>query len=144
MTVTFRRTLRFRRLASAPTQRPLLVEEPALPELATPFAILYGPDDRLRTWLRAGQAFAAGCLAAASLGVSIRPLTDAIENVGTRENIRQFATRAGLSRPDHASRPAHHRADGVAGGRCPGPSFRWAPQVGSFRTVCSVLAGTRS
>jgi hypothetical protein len=79
----------------APTQRSRLVAEPAPPELATTFAILYGPDDRLRTWLRAGEAFAAGCLATANLGVSIRPLTDAIENAGTRENIRQLLPEPG-------------------------------------------------
>lgn len=64
--------------------------EEAAPWPDTTFAVLYGPDNRLRTWLRAGEAFAAGCLATVNLGVSIRPLTDAIENTGTRENIRRL------------------------------------------------------
>ncbi|MGA5302461.1 hypothetical protein ACPCHT_21210 [Nucisporomicrobium flavum] len=70
--------------------RPSSADDPTVPTMDTAFAILYGPDDRLRTWLRAGEGFAAGCLATAGLGVSILPLTDTMENAGTRENVRQL------------------------------------------------------
>jgi hypothetical protein len=100
----------------ASTRRPLPVEEPILPELDTTFAVLYGPDDRLRTWLRAGEAFAAGCLATANHGVSIRPLTHAIEHAGTRENIRRLLPGPGCPYLIMQVGPPQHRAGSVASG----------------------------
>ena len=62
----------------------------APPEQEAVFAILYGHDDGPSTWLRAGEAFGAGCLAVADLEVSILPLTDAIRDAGARENVQRL------------------------------------------------------
>jgi hypothetical protein len=73
----------------APFLRPSTAEN-AAPEQNAAFAILYGHDDRPSTWLGAGEAFGAGCLAVADLEVSILPLTDAIRDAGARENVQRL------------------------------------------------------
>jgi hypothetical protein len=69
---------------------PLAGGDVELPEQHTVFAVLYGLDDRLVTWMRAGEAFGAGRHAAADLRVSILPLIDAIEDADSRENVRRL------------------------------------------------------
>jgi len=78
----------------APRRRPSPAGA-APPDQHVVFAILYGRDDRPSTWLRAGEAFGAGCLAAADLEVSILPFTDAIKNAGARENVQRLLPGAG-------------------------------------------------
>jgi hypothetical protein len=70
-------------------------EDTRPPEQHAVFAILHGHDDRPSTWLHAGEAFGAGCLAAADLRLSILPLTDAIRDTDTRQNIRRLLPGAG-------------------------------------------------
>jgi hypothetical protein len=73
-----------------PGLRPSATEKTGVPKQNAVFAILYGRDDRPSAWLRAGEAFGAGCLAVADLEVSISPLTDAIVNAGARGNVRRL------------------------------------------------------
>ncbi|MEV4280053.1 Acg family FMN-binding oxidoreductase [Actinoplanes xinjiangensis] len=61
------------------------------------FAILYGPGDEDLDWLRAGEALSAAWLKATELGLSVVPLSVAIEVTVTREAVRQLLS--GLGHP---------------------------------------------
>jgi nitroreductase len=78
------------------------------------YAILYGDDDTPVSWLRAGEALSAGWLEATELGVSVLPLSAAVEVVRTRHVLRRLLAnvgypylvlRLGLADPDHAGPP---------------------------------------
>jgi hypothetical protein len=82
---------------------------------AASYAVLYGDDDEPESWLRAGEALSAAWLAALRQGVSLVPLSVAIEVPATRMALRgvlagtgwpYLAMRLGLADPVHAG-PAH-------------------------------------
>jgi len=81
---------------------------------AAVYAILYGDDDTPESWLRAGEALSAGWLEATELGVSVLPLSAAVEVVHTRHVLRRLLAnvgypylvlRLGHADPDHAGPP---------------------------------------
>ncbi|MEV4538758.1 nitroreductase [Asanoa sp. NPDC049518] len=61
------------------------------------YALLYGDDDEPASWVRAGEALCAVWLAAVDKGVSLVPLSGAIEVTTTREALRRML--AGMGRP---------------------------------------------
>ncbi|WP_090802917.1 Acg family FMN-binding oxidoreductase [Asanoa ishikariensis] len=61
------------------------------------YALLYGDDDQPASWLRAGEALGAVWLVAVGKGVSLVPLSGAIEVTTTRETLRRML--AGVGRP---------------------------------------------
>ena len=76
--------------------------------------MLYGDDDEPDSWLRAGEALSAAWLTATELGVSVVPLSGAIEVTATREALRgvlaglghpYLVLRLGIADPDHAGPP---------------------------------------
>ena len=78
------------------------------------YAVLYGDDDEPESWLRAGEALSAAWLTATELGVSVVPLSGAIEVTATREALRgvlagfghpYLVLRLGIADPDHAGPP---------------------------------------
>jgi hypothetical protein len=80
------------------------------------FVILYGEDDEPADWLRAGEALSAGWLTATDLGVTVLPLSAAVEVPATRVALRRLVSglgapylvlrlgRAGEGAPPHAPR----------------------------------------
>ncbi|MFI5908489.1 nitroreductase [Dactylosporangium sp. NPDC051541] len=52
------------------------------------FALLYGHTDEPEDWLRAGEALSAGWLTATTAGVSVLPLSAAVEVVATRQAVQ--------------------------------------------------------
>jgi nitroreductase len=81
---------------------------------AAVYAILYGDDDTPASWLRAGEALSAGWLEATELGVSLLPLSAAVEVVHTRQVLRRLLAnvgypylvlRLGHADPHHAAPP---------------------------------------
>jgi nitroreductase len=83
-------------------------------DTAAVYAILYGDDDTPISWLRAGEALSAGWLEATELGVSVLPLSAAVEVTRTRQVLRRLLSnigypylvlRVGLADPDHAGAP---------------------------------------
>jgi hypothetical protein len=54
------------------------------------FAILYAPEDGQLDWLRAGETLSAVWLTATELGISVLPLSAAIEVAVTREHLRRL------------------------------------------------------
>jgi nitroreductase len=75
------------------------------------FGVLYGPGDGRIDWLRAGEALSAAWLTATGLGVSLLPMSAAVEVDGTREAVRRLiadlghpylALRLGTANPDEA------------------------------------------
>jgi nitroreductase len=81
---------------------------------AAVYAILYGDDDTPASWLRAGEALSAGWLEATELGISVLPLSAAVEVVRTRHVLRRLlgnigypylVLRLGHADPDHAGPP---------------------------------------
>jgi nitroreductase len=54
------------------------------------FAILHGPSDEPRDWLRAGEALSAGWLTATERGISVLPLSAPVEVSGTRDAMRRI------------------------------------------------------
>jgi nitroreductase len=81
---------------------------------AASYAVLWGDDDEPDSWLRAGEALTAAWLTATDLGVSLVPLSGAIEVTSTRESLRAMlsglghpyiAIRLGLADPDEAGPP---------------------------------------
>ena len=81
---------------------------------AAAYAVLYGDDDEPESWLRAGEALSAAWLTATELGVSVVPLSGAIEVTATREALRgvlaglghpYLVLRLGIADPDHAGPP---------------------------------------
>jgi hypothetical protein len=61
------------------------------------YALLYGDDDETGSWLRAGAALTSAWLTAGGMGVSVVPLSGAIEVTATRERLR--AVLAGVGQP---------------------------------------------
>jgi nitroreductase len=64
---------------------------------AATYGILFGPEDTPMAWLRGGEALSAGWLVAIELGVSLVPLSAAIEVDITRAIIRRLIS--GLGEP---------------------------------------------
>ncbi|MFF5235477.1 nitroreductase [Dactylosporangium sp. NPDC000521] len=52
------------------------------------FALLYGHTDEPEDWLRAGEALSAGWLTATAAGVSVLPLSAAVEGTATRQAVQ--------------------------------------------------------
>ncbi|MFK3981029.1 Acg family FMN-binding oxidoreductase [Micromonospora sp. NPDC050397] len=84
-------------------------------DAAASYLLLFGDDDEQSSWLRAGEALSAAWLTAVGLGVSVLPLSEAIEVESTRQALRQVLSglghpylvlRVGFADPDHAG-PAH-------------------------------------
>jgi len=82
---------------------------------AAVYAILYGDEDSPARWLRGGEALSAAWLAATELGVSVLPLSAAVEVTGTRITLRRLLSglgypylvlRFGVADPEHQG-PAH-------------------------------------
>jgi nitroreductase len=78
------------------------------------YAVLYGDDDTPLNWLRAGEALSTGWLEATELGLSVVPLSAAVEVARTRRELRRLlggvghpylALRLGYADPDHAGPP---------------------------------------
>lgn len=59
------------------------------------YAVLYGPNDQPVDWLRAGEALSSAWLTAVELGVSVLPLSAAIEVAGTRQTVRRLVADLG-------------------------------------------------
>ncbi|GAA1773354.1 Acg family FMN-binding oxidoreductase [Luedemannella helvata] len=83
-------------------------------DLAASYAILYGREDGPDDWLRAGEALSAAWLTATELGVSVVPMSAAVEIDVTRAELRRLlagigypylALRLGIPDPDHAGPP---------------------------------------
>jgi hypothetical protein len=81
---------------------------------AATYGILFGPDDTPTSWLRGGEALSAAWLVATEFGVSLVPLSAAIEVDTTRVTIRRLIAglgdplllmRLGVPDPDHAGPP---------------------------------------
>lgn len=78
------------------------------------YAVLFGPDDEPASWLRAGEALSSCWLVATQRGVSMLPLSGAIEVPATRATLRRLLAgigqpylvlRLGLADPEHAGPP---------------------------------------
>jgi nitroreductase len=81
---------------------------------AAVYAVLFGDSDEPASWLRAGEALSAVWLTATSLGVSVVPLSGAIEVTATREALRRelaglgypyLVLRIGIADAEHAGPP---------------------------------------
>jgi nitroreductase len=81
---------------------------------AAVYAVLFGDDDEPQSWLRAGEALSAAWLTATDRGVSMVPLSGAIEVSQTRETLRHILAdlgypylvlRLGSADPDTAGPP---------------------------------------
>lgn len=81
---------------------------------AASYLLLYGDDDEPSSWLRAGEALSAAWLTAETLGVSVLPLSVAIEVAGTRQILRRLLSglghpylvlRLGIADPDQPGPP---------------------------------------
>jgi nitroreductase len=81
---------------------------------AAVYAMLFGPDDEPSSWLRAGEALSAAWLAATEQGVSVLPLSGAVEVPLTRGALHRLLSglgqpylvlRIGVADPDHAGPP---------------------------------------
>jgi nitroreductase len=81
---------------------------------AATYLLLYGDDDEPASWLRAGEALSAAWLTAEVLGVSVLPLSVAIEVAGTRQVLRRLLSglghpylvlRVGIADPDQPGPP---------------------------------------
>ncbi|QSB16888.1 nitroreductase [Natronosporangium hydrolyticum] len=77
---------------------------------AASYAVLFGAEDTPASWLRAGQAAAAGWLTATEQGVAVLPFSAIVEAPGTRAVLRHLLAelgqpylvlRLGLADPDH-------------------------------------------
>jgi nitroreductase len=78
------------------------------------YAILFGTDDTPRAWLRGGEAFSAAWLIANALGVSVLPMSGAVEAEVTQRILRRILAgigepflvlRLGVADPDRAESP---------------------------------------
>jgi hypothetical protein len=76
---------------------------------AASYGILFGPDDTPMAWLRGGEALSAGWLVAIELGISLLPLSAAIEVDITRAIIRRLIS--GLGEPLLLMRLGHPDPD---------------------------------
>jgi hypothetical protein len=73
------------------------------------FLILYGQQDDVVDWLRAGEALSAGWLTATDLGVSVVPMSATIEVAATRVVLRRLLS--GLGEPYLVLRLGRVQAD---------------------------------
>jgi nitroreductase len=64
---------------------------------AAVYALLFGDDDTLQDWLRAGEALSAAWLTATTIGVSVVPLSGVVEVASTWHTLRRLL--AGLGHP---------------------------------------------
>jgi nitroreductase len=87
---------------------------------AASYGLLYGDGDEPLWWLRAGEALSAAWLTAVGLGVSVLPLSAAVEVPVTRAVLRRLVAemgwpylvlRLGLADPDHAGPGGTPRLD---------------------------------
>lgn len=78
------------------------------------YALLYGDDDEPESWLRGGEALSAAWLVATEFGVGMLPLSGVVENLSTRQELRQMISafgypylvlRLGIPDPAHAGPP---------------------------------------
>ena len=78
------------------------------------YAILYGDEDAAADWLRGGEALSAVWLAAIEHGVTVLPMSAAVEVPATRQTLRRMLAgigepylvlRFGIPDPDHAGPP---------------------------------------
>jgi len=81
------------------------------------FAVLYGSGDERIDWLRAGEALSALWLIATEIGVSVLPLSAAMEVVDSRETVR--ALLSGLGYPYLVVRLGHRAAADPATAQAP-------------------------
>lgn len=81
------------------------------------FAVLYGSGDDPIDWLRAGEALSALWLIATEIGVSVLPLSAAMEVVDSRETVR--ALLSGLGYPYLVVRLGHQAAGDPAAAHTP-------------------------
>ncbi|WJK39686.1 nitroreductase [Solwaraspora sp. WMMA2056] len=81
---------------------------------AAVYALLFGDEDSPAGWLAAGEALSAAWLTATELGVSVVPLSGAIEVTATRQTLRgilaelgypYLVLRLGIASADHAGPP---------------------------------------
>lgn len=81
---------------------------------AAVYALLFGGDDELVSWLRAGEALSAAWLVATEFGVGVLPLSAVVEDLGARQVLRQMIAtlgypylvlRLGIPDPAHAGPP---------------------------------------
>lgn len=81
---------------------------------AAVYGLLFGDEDEPESWLRAGEALSAAWLVATELGVGMVPLSGVVENLGTRQALRQMISdlgypflvlRLGVPDPAHAGPP---------------------------------------
>jgi hypothetical protein len=79
---------------------------------AATFAVLHGPTDQPLEWLHAGEALAAGCLAAAALDVSVLPFSAPVEHAAAREALRDAIPELGC--PYLVLRLGQYAAEAVA------------------------------
>jgi nitroreductase len=86
------------------------------------FAIIYGPQDGVEDWLRAGQALSAAWLTATELGLAIQPLSAAVEVPATRQVLRRLLS--GIGQPYLALRLSTAR-----------PGLTGTPRLPADRTV---------
>jgi hypothetical protein len=71
--------------------RPISAQPASLAEgRGATFALLYGDTDEPEDWLRAGEALSAGWLTATGAGVSVLPLSAAVEVVATRQAVQMM------------------------------------------------------
>lgn len=78
---------------------------------AATFAVLHGPGDQRLDWLYAGEARAAVSLTAATLGVSVSPVSAAVEHAATPAAQRQAIPELGF--PYVVLRLARHATEAV-------------------------------
>jgi nitroreductase len=76
---------------------------------AATYGILFGPEDTQMAWLRGGEALSAGWLVATELGISLVPMSAAIEVEVTRAIIRRLIS--GLGEPLLLMRLGHPDPD---------------------------------
>ncbi|MFV2020680.1 HAD-IC family P-type ATPase [Micromonospora sp. LOL_023] len=81
---------------------------------AAVYTLLFGDDDDSASWLAAGEALSASWLTATELGISVVPLSGAVEATSTRQTLRHILAelghpylvlRLGIASPDHAGPP---------------------------------------
>ena len=87
-----------------------------------PTAILFGPEDTPMAWLRGGEALSAGWLVAPELGISLLPLSAAIEVDSTRGDHPTPHRRPGRTVAAHAAGPPRPRPRRPATHAPPAPS----------------------
>jgi len=112
---------------------------------AAVYALLFGDDDEPASWLSAGEALSAAWLTATELGISVVPLSGAIEVPSSRQILRgvladigypYLVLRLGIASPDHAGPPHTPRMPAAqlvdldtvrAADQCPDPTGGSAP-----------------